>query len=102
MDFKMDVAIVNDEIIAKPHGEIDIYFATTFKERLNKLIVDNKLNVLIDCEDLEYLDSTGLGALMSILKHANESNVKIRIINLKPNIGKLFTITGLNKIFNIE
>jgi anti-sigma B factor antagonist len=39
---------------------------------------------------------------MSILKTIKENNLNIKIINLKPNIYKLFDITGLNKVFNIQ
>ena len=65
------------------------------------LIYERNTDLLIDGEGLEYIDSTGLGVLMSIYKKLQEKGLKLTIINLKPNIYKLFDITGLNKVFNI-
>jgi anti-sigma B factor antagonist len=40
--------------------------------------------------------------LVSALKKVREADKQISIINLKPYIAKIFTLTGLNKIFEIE
>lgn len=95
----------DDEIgawIISPVGEIDIYTSPIFKEMLNKLIKDRKADLIIDGGDLEYIDSTGLGVMISVLKKLKEEEYKITIKNIKPNIKKLFDITSLNKVFVIE
>lgn len=83
-------------------GEIDIYNAPELKEHLNKLIQEARGNIVIDCRDLNYVDSTGLGVLISVLKKVREYEGDIKIKNLKPYIRKIFTITGLDKIFSVE
>lgn len=85
-----------------PVGEIDIYTSPDFKKKLLELLEEEKLDFVINGENLEYLDSTGLGALISFFKSTKDVNVSIKLINLKPNIYKLFDITGLNDVFNIE
>lgn len=92
----------NDYIEIKPMGEVDIFTSPEFKNKLIDLIDKNNVNIIINGEELEYIDSTGLGVLMSIYKKMQENNLKIKIKNLKPNIYKLFDITGLNKIFDIQ
>lgn len=86
----------------KLNGEIDIYNAPELKERLLELIEKRQGSIIIDCEDLKYIDSTGLGALISVLKRVKEYDGNIEIVNLKPYINKIFTITGLDKVFIIE
>jgi anti-sigma B factor antagonist len=83
-------------------GEIDIYNAPQLKEALLELINEKKGNLDIDCNDLKYIDSTGLGVLISALKHVKDYDGQIFIRNLKPYIYKIFAITGLDKIFTIE
>lgn len=83
-------------------GEIDIYNAPELKQHLNELIQKVQGNILIDCRDLNYVDSTGLGVLISVLKKVKEYDGDIKIKNLKPYIHKIFTITGLDKIFSVE
>lgn len=86
----------------KPIGEIDIYTAPEFKEELLKTINEIDSDIIIDGEGLSYIDSTGLGVLISGLKKMKEKEKNIIIENIKPNINKLFTITGLNKVFIIK
>ncbi|MGO1369408.1 MAG: STAS domain-containing protein [Senegalia sp. (in: firmicutes)] len=88
--------------ILKPKGEIDIYTAPKFKEILLEVIESKESDIIIDGEDLEYIDSTGLGVLISGLKKLKETDKNIIIINLRPNIVKLFEITGLNKVFVVK
>lgn len=84
------------------NGEVDIYTVKELKEKLKEILLNKKADIKIDCVDLSYIDSTGLGALISIQGKAMELGVKIILVNLKPNIVKLFHITGLDRIFSIE
>ncbi len=86
----------------KPIGEVDISTSPELKNKVFELIEERNTDILIDGEGLEYIDSTGLGVLMSIYKKMQEKGLNFKIINLKPNIYKLFDITGLNKVFNIS
>lgn len=88
--------------VIKPVGEIDIYTAPEFKVQLLNTIDEIDTDLVIDGEQLSYIDSTGLGVLISGLKKMKEKENNIIIENIKPNINKLFTITGLNKVFIIK
>jgi len=83
-------------------GEVDIYTSQELKENLYRVVESNKKDVIIDCKELNYIDSTGLGIFVGALKKAKQYEKKIKIINLKDNIKKLFIITGLDKIFEVE
>lgn len=102
LNIKYNTYLDNDYLEIKPIGEIDIYTSPEFKDKVIDIIETKKINIIINGEELEYIDSTGLGVLMSILKKIKENNLIIKIVNLKPNIYKLFDITGLNKVFNIQ
>ncbi len=83
-------------------GEVDIYSSQKLKERLYKIVETQKQDIKIDCAGMNYIDSTGLGIFVGVLKKAKEFGNDISVINLKDNIKKLFLITGLDKVFNIE
>ena len=83
-------------------GEIDIYTANTLKEQLSVVSEDKISDIKINMQNLEYIDSTGLGILIGILKRLKQKDKDIYIINIKPNVKKIFTITGLDKIFKLE
>lgn len=84
------------------NGEIDVYTADKLKLELSNVTKDKKENIKIDGENLQYIDSTGLGVLIGVYKNINEEGKQLTLKNIKPNIKKLFVITGLDKIFNIE
>lgn len=91
-----------DAWVIEPEGEIDIYTSPSFKNKVIDSYMEKKTDLLIDGKDLEYIDSTGLGALISILKVLEEEEHKIHLINIKQNIKKLFDITELDKLFVIR
>lgn len=83
-------------------GEVDIYTAGELKETFNKILKEKKETVKLDAKKLDYIDSTGLGVLIGVLKKLKEADKDIIILNIKPSIKKLLHITGLDKIFIIE
>ncbi len=83
-------------------GEIDIYTSQSFKNELNEVVNSCRGDIFIDCRELTYIDSTGLGILVGALKEIRKDNNDIHICNLKDNIKKLFIITGLDKLFKLE
>lgn len=86
----------------KLDGEVDIYTAGSLKDAFMKMLEENKENIKIDAEKLDYIDSTGLGVLIGVLKKLREEEKNIIILNIKPSIKKLLNITGLDKIFVVE
>ena len=88
--------------VIKPEGDMDIYTSGDFKDRIIKAFEGKKADLLLDGQSLDYIDSTGLGALIGILKRVKESDHKIYLSNIKPNIRKLFDITELDRLFIIR
>lgn len=84
------------------NGEIDISSSLKLKEELNLILDEKELSINIDMSNLAYIDSTGLGVLIGILKRVKKSENNIYISNVKTNISKLLRITGLDKIFIIK
>lgn len=83
-------------------GEVDIYTSQSLKDRLYSVLDSNQSDLVIDCKDLNYIDSTGLGIFVGALKKAKQYGKDIYIYSLKDNIKKLFLITGLDKLFIIK
>ncbi len=83
-------------------GELDIYTSQKFKEQLYEIADSSQTDLTIDCTQLNYIDSTGLGIFVGALKRAKQNNKDIILIRPKENIKKLFIITGLDKVFIIK
>lgn len=83
-------------------GELDVSSAEIFKKSLNELVDENSQNIKIDLDKLEYIDSTGLGVMVGVLKRLKVNGKGIYLNNPKSNVRKILEITGLDKIFNVE
>jgi anti-sigma B factor antagonist len=100
MSFQIEKFIEDKKVKIVPVGDLDIVNSKSFKDEVLKLMEENQ-EILIDGEKLDYMDSTGLGVLISLYKKAKSTNSRLYLTNLKPNIYKLFDITGLNNVFEI-
>ena len=63
---------------------------------------DGKTDFIFDFSNCDFIDSTGLGALVSIYKKCVEKNGSLKLKSLKPEVDKLFKLTRLDKVFDIE
>lgn len=91
----------NDKFNVSLFGDLDINTVEKFRQDVvNKYSALNK-DIVFDLKNLEYIDSTGLGAIISVYKIVKERNREIFIENANRNIKKLFYITELDKLFHI-
>ena len=84
-----------------PQGEIDIYTSADFKNTLLELLEKENTDIKIIGTSLDYIDSTGLGVLISVLKQMKEDDKTIIITDIKSSIKKLLELTSLDKVFTI-
>lgn len=89
-------------LLIEVKGDLDIYSEDEFRSFIEKEIEGSDKDIVIDIKDLDYLDSTGLGLFMKIYKISKEKDRTVSIINPKENILKLFKITDLTDVFNME
>ena len=102
----MDIQVKYDdqakEIFVTLDGDLDLNSVNDFKRCMDENIEEFKAGVTIDCSQLRYIDSTGLGVLVSILKKVKEYGGTMKILQLKPYLFKIFDVTGLTQVFEIE
>ncbi|WP_455060791.1 STAS domain-containing protein [Parvimonas micra] len=100
MELKVDLKKDGELLFVDLQGDLDINSNKEFKEKVNS--VQGIKKIIVNCENLSYIDSTGLGAFISIYKNIKEKGEKLVITGLKPHIKKIFLITDLDKVFEIE
>ena len=83
-------------------GELDVSTADELKKELHKLVDEKNIDMRLNLENLDYIDSTGLGVIIGILKRLKIESKEVYIDKPKNNVRKIFSITGLDKIFKLE
>ena len=75
--------------------------APEIKDIIQKLIEAQKYNVIINLEKVSYIDSSGIGALISSLSNLKKYQGGLKIINVYASVKKVFELTKLTSFFEI-
>jgi len=84
------------ELTAK--GEVDISTAPQLRKSLDGAYQEKKADILLLLDELNYIDSTGLGVIIGAFGRMQESENRIKLVNPRDNIKKLLSITSLDRI----
>jgi anti-sigma B factor antagonist len=99
--------IHDEEIDSTTHvielgGEVDLYTAPEFKEKMVELIESGKKQLLVDLSNATFIDSTTLGVLVGGVKRLRPAGGSLTLVYTDQNITKIFEITGLDRVFPIH
>lgn len=99
---KFEINEVDGIKIVKLTGQIRVSTQNQFKDMLDKLARDNQgQTVIISMDGVIYLNSAGLGIIIDTYKKFKQTQGKIILCNLLPDIEKLFEVTMLDKFIEI-
>ena len=83
-------------------GEVDLYTAPEFKQKLLDVIGQGAKQVVVDFSDTTFIDSTTLGVLVGGVKRLRTNDGQLSLVCSDRNITKIFEITGLDRVFAIH
>ncbi len=101
MDLDVDVTMDGDVGIIRLSGELDAYTSGHFREVMINTIEKGCKHLVVSLANVEYIDSSGLGALVGGLKRVSERNGRLVLVGARPQVRKVFEITGLERVFPI-
>lgn len=93
---------IDGKYVATLVGEMDTAAATEAEKVLKPLYQSNGKDVIIDCTNLEYIASSGLRILLTILKGAKANGSKVTLCGVNDDIKNVFELTGFINIFEFE
>lgn len=98
---KTTITKEGNSYLAELDGELDTAAANQASQDLKELFEIKDGNITIDCKKLQYISSSGLRILLSLLKTAKSNHTDLKLTNLNENIKKVFSMTGFSSLFNI-
>lgn len=90
-----------DVYIIDVNGEMDLYNSYKLKELVMKMIEKSVGLFIINLEQVDYIDSSGIGALIYICSTVKKLNLKLAISNIHGSVKKVIELTKLMGFFPI-
>jgi anti-sigma B factor antagonist len=89
-------------IVLDAKGEVDLYTAPRLKEHVGGMVAEGKPRIAVNLEGVEFMDSTGIGVLISGLKRCREAGGDLTLVAPREPVRKVLSITGLDRVFSIH
>ena len=91
-----------EKLLGFIEGEIDTFTASALRKEFEALKITEGLEIYLDLTKVSYLDSTGLGIFISFYKRVLREKGSIKLIGLSERLQRLFVITGLSEVMDVE
>ena len=101
MELEIPDVDVEGWTVVAASGEIDVATAPALRDRLTELVEAGTAHLIVDLEDVDFLDSTGLGVLVGGVRRARSEGGDLRLVCTNTRILKVFEATGLQDVFTI-
>jgi anti-sigma B factor antagonist len=97
-ELQLDTVRTPEETLVRCTGRIVSSSVSTLQETVRNLIPTSK-RIVLDLTDVNYLDSSGLGALVGLYISAKRQNCELKLIHLNQRLKELFRLTRLANVF---
>ena len=102
MKFSYEPVKDNILLVKLNNENLDAQESASFKESIVNLVTEKKYhNVIFDLHSLQFIDSSGLGSFLSILRVLNIQGGDLKLANMKKPIKTIFEIVRMHKLFEI-
>jgi anti-sigma B factor antagonist len=100
----MDIDVTRSAAITvvTPRGDLDLAVADQIKRVLTDLVNEGSVKLLVDLEQVGYIDSSGMGALVATLKQARTAGGDLHLCALQDDVRAIFDMTRLSKAVTIH
>ena len=100
-DFQIEKESRGSVQLIRLSGSLDMYSFPRLETQLNSFFRQGQYSLVLDCRNLDYIGSAGLGALIALAKQAREHNGDIRLLNLADRIYKTLELLGFTKVLQV-
>ena len=102
MDLSVSTRTVDADVVVEVSGEIDVSSSQELRERLVGIADDDGLRLIIDLDGVHFIDSTGLGVLVGVLKRMRAQDGSLALVCSDGGVLRVLEMTGLTKVFFIH
>lgn len=100
-DLSIQVRDVDGVSVLEPAGFINAHTVRQFEEAMEKLVEAGRFSILLNCRDLAYISSAGLGAIMGLIETVRENGGDILLCDLQEGVYAIFDTLGFTQLYKV-
>jgi len=100
-DFKIAQRQHDSVNVIELKGYLDAHTAPRLEEALQGLVDTRRFNIIVNCRDLSYISSAGLGVFMAFIEDVRKNKGDIKLTNMSPKVYNVFDLLGFPLLYEI-
>ncbi|MDZ4267414.1 MAG: STAS domain-containing protein [Mycobacterium sp.] len=89
-------------VVVKPTGKLNMVAAPMLRKELQAVVEGGQRHIVVDLSGVEFVDSSGLGALISGLKAARQAGGDLRVAAPSRQVTTVLELTNLNRVLRVH
>jgi len=100
-DFKIELRERDAVNVLELKGYLDAHTAPKLEEAFQNLLGSKRYNIVVNCKDLSYISSAGLGVFMAFIEDVRDNEGDIKLTNMSPKVYNVFDLLGFPLLYEI-
>jgi len=100
-NFKINHREIQSYDVLELSGELDAHTASQLENSLKSLIDQEKHQIIVNCQDLDYIASAGLGVFMAYIEDVRSLGGDIKLTNMNDKVYNVFDLLGFPTLYDI-
>ena len=100
-NFKINMRESTNINVLDLKGYLDAHTAPELEKAFQDLLEGKKYNIVVNCRDLTYISSAGLGVFMAYIEDVRKNNGDIKLSNMSPKVYNVFDLLGFPLLYDI-
>ncbi|HTR99139.1 MAG TPA: STAS domain-containing protein [Bacteroidota bacterium] len=100
-DFKIGQREAQNVSILDLKGYLDAHTAPKLEEAFQNLLRGQRYRIVVNCRDLSYISSAGLGVFMAFIEDVRNNKGDIKLTNMSPKVYNVFDLLGFPLLYEI-
>ena len=101
-NFKIDKRETNNINILELKGYLDAHTTPDLEKAFQDLLEQRKFNIVVNCKDLTYISSAGLGVFMAYIEDVRKNQGDIKLSNMTSKVYNIFDLLGFPLLYDIS